>query len=642
MPVGRNNLCPCGSGLKFKHCHGATTESLSATMDTAVLFRAAQQLLNAGDLAKAIEHYRKILRLNPEHADARHYLGVALCFEGRRRDGLEHIRASLALKPNDSMYHHNYALSLEAEGDLNGAEMHFVRALELCPGHRDARISLAELLLRRRRNHAARQILTNACRQHPADIELGCLYAEALFRLGELSAMQEQFRILLEVAPEDIDLRLRYAEKLQATGKDDAALSECQFVLVRAPHDLRAMRLCAFIEERRNRLDAARHWAELMLEKSPGDATTRRLMARVYRRRGQADAALQLLDGVDTASLSLTDKAHHHMERGMVLDKLQRYDEAFAAFREGNDAARLHIEQESSAPFYDREQIRQQFDALRQFFVPDLVAQLAQHAPPARWPAPLFIVGFPRSGTTLIEQMLAAHPHIYAGDELNALHMLEVSAAVRLGSVEPYPACLERVLANDGQRGLREMRDAYISLAYQTGALAGADRWFTDKMPLNETRLGLIRLLFPDSPVIHVVRHPLDVVLSCYMNELFHGSNCALQLETAAFHYAAVLELVEQQVGVLGLHYVRVRYEDLLEEPERELRRLLEFVGEPWDPHCLEFHRSMRVSRTASYAQVAQPLYRSAAGRWRHYRVHLEGIIPLLKPAMHKLGYLND
>jgi len=607
--------------------------------DTAVLFRAAQQLLNAGDLAHAIEHYREILRLKPEHADARHYLGMALCFDGRRSEGLDHIRASLALKPNDSMYHHNCALWLETEGDLNGAETHFLRAVELSPGHRDARIALAELLLRRRRNHAARQVLAEACLRQPADVELGWLHAEALFRLGELTAMRDQFRVLLEADPDNISLRRQYAEKLQAIGEDEAALSECQFVLSRVPDDQQAMRLCAFIEERRNRLEAAGQWAQRVLDLSPGDATARRLMARVQRRRGDVVAALQLLDSVDVAALPPAEQAHHHMERGMVLDKLKRYDEAMTAFRDGNEAARRHVEQESGVPFYDREQTRRQFQALREFFTPERVAQLTPRTPPAQWPAPLFIAGFPRSGTTLIEQMLAAHPHITAGDELNALHLLEVSAAGRLKSADPYPACLVRLLEPGGQRDLQEMRDAYMAMANQAGALANAERWFTDKMPLNETRLGLIRLLFPDSPVIYVVRHPLDVVLSCYMNELFHGGNCALQLETAAFHYAAVFELVEQQVAVLGLRFARVRYEDLLEDPERELRRLLDFAGESWHPGCLEFHRSARVARTASYAQVAQPLYRSATERWRHYRPHLEAVIPILEPAMRVLGY---
>ena len=154
-------------------------------------------------------------------------------------------------------------------------------------------------------------------------------------------------------------------------------------------------------------------------------------------------------------------------------------------------------------------------------------------------------------------------------------------------------------------------------MAYEAGAITAATQRFTDKMPLNETRLGLIRLLFPLAPVVHVIRHPLDVVLSCYANELLHGKNCALRLETAAFHYLQVMELVEHQIGELGLHYRRLRYEDLLNDPEAELRALLEFVGEPWDANCLAFHASGRVARTASYAQVAQPLYRTSRERWR-------------------------
>jgi hypothetical protein len=126
------------------------------------------------------------------------------------------------------------------------------------------------------------------------------------------------------------------------------------------------------------------------------------------------------------------------------------------------------------------------------------------------------------------------------------------------------------------------------------------------------------------------------------MNELTHGNNCALDIETAAFHYARVMELAGHHVSELGLRYTRVRYEDLLDEPEGELRRLFEFIGEPWDARCLEFHRAARVARSASYAQVAQPLYRTSRGRWRDYRRQLEPVIAQLLPLIRQLGYTAD
>jgi hypothetical protein len=151
--------------------------------------------------------------------------------------------------------------------------------------------------------------------------------------------------------------------------------------------------------------------------------------------------------------------------------------------------------------------------------------------------------------------------------------------------------------------------------------------------------MGLIRLLFPASPIIHVVRHPLDIMLSCYTNQLYHGSACALSLETLAFHFIETWKLVDHYIAEMDLRYTRIRYEDLLSDTEGEIRRLLNFIGEPWDPRCLDFHKSDRVARTASYVQVSQPLYRTSQERWRAYRKHLEPVIPALTPLIEKLGY---
>jgi len=163
--------------------------------------------------------------------------------------------------------------------------------------------------------------------------------------------------------------------------------------------------------------------------------------------------------------------------------------------------------------------------------------------------------------------------------------------------------------------------------------------WFTDKMPLNETHLGLIHLLFPESPLVHVVRHPLDVVLSVYSNLLTHGFYCAYALESAARHYARVMELVDHEVNEMSLRYLRVRYEDVVDDQEASIRRVLEFIGEDFDPACLAFHENRRYARTASYAQVTEKLYDRSRYRYRNYLPQLQPVIPILQPVIEWLGY---
>jgi len=171
------------------------------------------------------------------------------------------------------------------------------------------------------------------------------------------------------------------------------------------------------------------------------------------------------------------------------------------------------------------------------------------------------------------------------------------------------------------------------------GAVAPGKRWFTDKMPLNETHLGLIGLLFPKSPILHLVRHPLDVVLSVFSNGLTHGFHCASALESAATHYALIADLIAHYRSAMPLHYHAVRYEDLVTEQEREVRAMLDFIGEPFDPAVLAFHENARHARTASYAQVTEKLYTRSRFRYRNYLKHLEPVIPILMPAIERLGY---
>jgi hypothetical protein len=257
-------------------------------------------------------------------------------------------------------------------------------------------------------------------------------------------------------------------------------------------------------------------------------------------------------------------------------------------------------------------------------------------------PQPIFIIGFPRSGTTLVEQTLTAHPAISAGDELPFIHDITGLAQRMLNSPLTYPDALCELWMGDQREGLDNLRDYYLQRARQAGVIAPGARWFTDKMPLNETHLGLIALLFPASPILHLIRHPLDVVLSVFSNQLTHGFCCAYDLETAARHYALIAELIAHYRTEMPMRYLPVRYEDIVDDQEASIRRMLSFIGEEFDPACVDFHRNSRYARTASYAQVTEPLYDRSRYRYRPYVKHMAPILPILKPAIDRLGYVVE
>ena len=235
--------------------------------------------------------------------------------------------------------------------------------------------------------------------------------------------------------------------------------------------------------------------------------------------------------------------------------------------------------------------------------------------------------------------MLSSHPQISAGDELPIIGELTTLAPRLLDSPLPYPEALADLWLGDKTAALDLLRDYYLQRARQLGAMGDGAAWFTDKMPLNETHLGLIALLFPQAPIIHLIRHPLDVVLSAFANPMSHGFHCGAELTSIARHYALVMELVAHYRRETPLRYRPIRYEDVVGDPEPALRDMLAMIGAPYDARCLDFHENRRFARTASYAQVTEKLHDRSRFRYRAYREQLAPVIPLLAPGVERLGY---
>jgi len=402
--------------------------------------------------------------------------------------------------------------------------------------------------------------------------------------------------------------------------------------LAAAPNSLHTLLGFARLEEADRNLHAAMALLDRAEEQFPNNPSVKLQRAVVLGRLRDAAGALDVLDALaaDKATLGPSE----YLEKGRLLDKMGRYDEAFAAYDEGKKRLR-----EVSGHAYLDAHAQQITGRLKGFFVATRMRTLPRATRRDGVAQPIFVLGFPRSGTTLLEQTLTAHPRIAAGDELPIINEIANLMPRMLDSPLAYPEALAELWMGDHREDLNNLRDHYLRKVAQLGIVPEGAAWFTDKMPLNETDLGLISLLFPESPMLHLTRHPLDVVLSVYSNLLTHGYYCAYALETAATHYALVMDLVQHYRSELSLRYMPVRYEDIVDDQEASIRRVLDFVGEEFDPGCLAFHENRRYARTASYAQVSEKLYDRSRYRYRNYLPHLKPIIPILEPVIERLGY---
>ena len=255
---------------------------------------------------------------------------------------------------------------------------------------------------------------------------------------------------------------------------------------------------------------------------------------------------------------------------------------------------------------------------------------------------PIFILGFPRSGTTLVEQTLTASPMIAAGDELPLVHEIASTMPRLLDSPWSYPDALSELWMGDGRGGLDTLRDFYLQRVAQIGFVDADAALFTDKMPLNEVHMGLIALLFPKAPLVHIIRHPLDIMVSAMSNVFTHGAFCGTALESAAKHLLLSADMVAHYRREMDLNYLAVRYEDVVGDQETTMRKVFDFVGASFDPAVLSFETNQRFARTASYAQVSEPLYERSLRRYRHYRKFLDPAVTTLLPLIERLNYKID
>lgn len=600
-------LCPCGSGLRVARCCGMNPAAIPPEHSTRHLIPLVERAIvahqqGATDVAEQL--CLDVLELAPDRPGALTVLYQIRKAQGKMAAAETLIRRVVTFDPNNFLATNELALLLLGKGAIQEAEVHARNAVRIAPQNPQS-------------HNLMGMILTEA--QRPA--------------VGEY-----HYRQVLELTEgRDPILLANLAWNLKNQGRMEEGRALYRESVAAAPEIRQTLLGWARLEEADRKFDAAAELLDRMDRIWPNDPGTMLTRAVLLGRMKRYDQALEVLDAMASLSSDGRLGANELAEKGRLLDQMGRYDDAFAAFEDGKRIAR-----EQSGLQYMDAVADNLITRLGGFFIAGRLQTLPRATVRSDVAQPIFVLGFPRSGTTLMEQTLSAHPCIVAGDELPLINDLTGLMPRMLNSPIGYPEALAELWMGDQREGLDNLRDYYLQKVAQMHILTPEAAWFTDKMPLNETHLGLIALLFPEAPLIHVLRHPLDIMVSAISNHFTHGFFCASALETAALHYVRVMDLVQKYRAEMTLRYLPVRYEEMVTDQENTVRAVLDFIGEPFDPKCLQFHENQRYARTASYAQVTEPLYQRSRFRYRNYRKHLEPVIPILQPYIERLGYTVD
>jgi tetratricopeptide (TPR) repeat protein len=589
-------------------------KAIALKPDCEAFYHRGNALAELQRFEEALASYDRAVTLNPSHADAHSNRGNALKELKRLEEALASYDKVIALRP-DSVDFFNRGVALHALGRTQEALASFEKSVALEPNYAEAHYNRGIALKGLGR-------LADALVSYDRAVALKRDFAEAYSNRG--LALQELGRAEEALASCDkaIELKPNLAEAYANRGlalfdldRIEEALASCDKAITLKPDMVDACNNTGCILNALGRLDEARTAFLKALDIDPINADAYFNLAD-SKKLVRDDPHLVTMEKLATTSekLSNEDRMKLDFALGKAYADLKDCRRSFEHLLAGNAGKRAAIS-------YDEETQRKFFDSIEAAFAPELIAGKSGGD---LSPRPIFVLGMPRSGTTLVEQILASHPVVHGAGELETLS--EVTRAIRgpNGAPIPYPSFVrdldQSVLTGIGTR--------YLAAVNKRSP--NAER-VTDKMPSNFYFIGLIHLALPNAKIIHTIRDPVDTCVSCFSKLFTHGQDFSYDLGELGRYYKRYEHLMAHWRGVLPEgRILDVQYEDVVEDLETQARRILAHCELPWDDRCLSFHETERPVRTASVMQVRQPIYKSAVGRWRDYEEFLGPLLEAL------------
>ena len=614
-------------------------------------FSTALRAMERGDWSQAEKRLRRVAKAFPENAPVHFNLAVVLRQQNRHVAAVKQIQRMLDIDPTAYDGWLALAENLVATGDVDAASNAAQRALTLQPERFEAHLMLGQWSAEQLRWPDAVTFFRSGLDKKPLDVNLTISLAQSLTALGQFDEAVTLLRNALDTQPNQVDLWLSAGEMLQHIGRIEEAVDIYRESLIQHPASGPLQLQLANCLSELQWPDEAKALYDAVLQQTPGHPDALNNQALLAAATGQSTQAetvfralmsnhpdygdpyrnLSVLKRFNSTAdqdilamraalrrdhLSSPSRAALCFALGKALDDCGEYDEAFDYFRQAND-------ERYKAVRFDINQVVRSFDDIKKYFDQTFFEDRARWGEVSR--QPIFIIGLPRSGTTLLEQVLAAHPDVAAAGELRKF--TEFSLWIETHHSDPYPAGVRQLDA----KAVKALAGRYLDELTQR---VGEAERVTDKMPMNFFHAGLIHLLFPEAAIIHCNRNPMDTALSIYCQHFPPGMDYAYRFEDIAAYYHRYVALMAHWRGVLGGALVEVDYEQLVSAPRETVGELLESLGLVWSDACLAHHTQVGRVETLSLWQVRQPLNSRSIGRWRRYESQLQPLIEALAPTV--------
>ncbi len=550
----------------------------------------------------------------------------------RRHDEAEATsQRALQLAPKLAFAHHAHATALQCLGKLDAATAGYRRAIQLKPDYADAHYLLGNVLMEQGKLQNAVASLTQAVALRPDFFAALSDLGAALLMIGHLDEAPGILQRALALRPDSAEVLANMANLLEMDERVEEALALHARALSVQPDSLDILAKQAELLEKTGRLAESREAVQSGLERQPQHPVLNLVAARLKRREGHHAEAAAQLEAVLSQSMRHDTGGEIHLLLGQLYDRLGRNEEVFFHLAEGKRRTASAADPEGLG----RKRFLDKIDASLAGLTNRLLTIRDSDTGPST-DAPVFLIGFPRSGTTLLEQILGSHPALQTMEEKPTAAAMEQAFLAMTGGGPDALADLKPDQVTSLRRAYFDEATRHVQR--RPGTL------LVDKLPLNTIRVPLLWRVFPQARFILAIRHPCDVTLSCLMQNF--GANDAMagfvSLESVAEIYAQVMGAWREFSARLPLQWHRVRYEDLIADFEDEARKLLDFLGVGWDDEVLDHTRHAQertVINTPSYHQVTQPLYQHARYRWKRYASAFTPILPTLQPFIDHFGY---